>query len=141
MADPTTAKAFAKATPGRPDVVIPAWADPSLPAHPSDCDPKNAPTTPPLLANLPTTGPSASGFPDRYPSAPSLMALADLFSRSKRERIDPNILAHLPFGVRFVFRERRQISISETFVARHMRVFGYIASVELAESAGTLAPS
>ena len=51
------------------------------------------------------------------------MAIADLFVRPKRERIGPNVLIPLPFGIRFIFREQLRISLGATFVARLVRVF------------------
>lgn len=43
--------------------------------------------------------------------------------------------------MRFVFLEQLQIAISETFDARFNRVFGYIATIKLDESAGADTPS
>ena len=69
------------------------------------------------------------------------MALADIFARARRDLIDPNISAPLPYGVRFRLRDQIQISPSETFACRVKRVFGYIATIKLADSAGTDTPA
>ena len=99
------------------------------------------PPRPPLLEHAPTRGPAASGLPFRSPFRPSIMAIADLFARPKRERIDPNWLIPLPFGIRFILREQLRISLGETFASRFKRVFGYSATIELADSAGALTPA
>ena len=122
-------------------VVSPARLGPTLPRPPADVDPALARPTPAALTSVPSLGPAASGLPDTAPFRASLMALADIFARAKRESIGPNLLAPIPFGVRFIFREQLQISLIETFVARFKRVSGYIATIKLAESAGTDTPA
>lgn len=59
------------------------------------------------------------------------MAIADLFVRSTRERIDPNLLTPLPFGMRFIFRDQLQIALSETSVALQA---GFLAIYPLSRS-------
>ena len=76
-------------------------------------------------------------MPVNAPFRVSLMTMADLCARARKEALDPHLLAPLPFGVRFIPREQLQIPLIETCVSRFKRVFGYIASIKLAISSGT----
>ena len=83
--------------PSRP--TNPAWLDPNLPAIPPDVDPAFAPAPPEPLKDLASFGPTASGIPVTVPFRVSLMTMADLCIRARKQGVDPHAIIPLLFGM------------------------------------------